>query len=175
MNPWVQGTAGLLFACCLAAHAVLWRWRRPRREVTALLLLFLAAPSLLLAPHGLGEVWRRIPGLAGVRPTEAWATLVLCLAFGAAYVASYPAVQAQSPSLAALLAVASSPSRTLRRGALREALAATPLVAPRIEELVAWGWLRREEGALCLTRRGRAVLLPFLALRALLGLPPGRG
>src|SRR5262245_53066539 len=41
-------TGAAVFVISLAFHALLWRWKRPRRDVLALLLIFVIGPALFI-------------------------------------------------------------------------------------------------------------------------------
>jgi len=157
------------FACCLTFHVILWRVARPRSDVRALFLIFLGLPTMI----ALG-----IFGAAAVIPAVKWldglhilATLLLHWALSSAYIQSYPAVQARSPSLEIAFAV----SRSAPRGLSREELLATVntglLVDERLEDLVANRLIRAEGERYVLTPFSTRLIRLFLGLRFVLGLP----
>lgn len=95
---------------------MLWRRARPRSDVWALFLIFLGLPTLLALIALGGGVF--LPRTGFPTPLEIGAVLLLHWALSAAYVQSYPAAQAQSPSLE----IANAVAKSLPRGLSREKL-----------------------------------------------------
>lgn len=104
------------FSPCLVLHVMLWRRARPRSDVWALFLIFLGLPTLLALIALGGGVF--LPRTGFPTPLEIGAVLLLHWALSAAYVQSYPAAQAQSPSLE----IANAVAKSLPRGLSREKL-----------------------------------------------------
>jgi len=158
----------LAFAVCLAAHVTLWRVARPRSDMRALFAIFFLAPSaaaLLVVAAGTGAPGAGLPDTLDVA-----AALLLHCALAAAYVQSYPAVQAMAPSLEIAYAVRWSMPHGLSREELLARLDTGALVQDRVEDLVTDRLVRLEGGRYVLTPASVSLVRFFLGLRALLGL-----
>lgn len=152
-----------LFLAALAGHVVLWRRRAPKRHVPALLGAF-SVPALMYA------------ALAPARGCDLWSDLLAYAALAAAYMQTYPAAQAQSPTLLIAAALEAAPSG-LSDEELSRALPREMLVGDRVADLLAAGLVvpGSRPGTVRLAERGALLLPPFRLLRLILGLPEGRG
>lgn len=156
------------FSCCLAVHVGLWRVARPRSDVWGLFTIFLIAPTgLALLVLAAATVF---PGAGLPDALEVAAVLLLHWALSSAYIQSYPAAQALSPSLEIAYAVVRSRPRGLSREELLASLNTEALVQARVEDLVADGLIRGEGDRYVLTPVAAGLIRIFLGLRALLGL-----
>jgi hypothetical protein len=159
-----------LFALALLAHLALWRVRRPRRHIRALLRLFAAALAAGLLLLRAGADGGGTAGFCELAPTA-----LLFLSLTLAYIATYTAVQVDSPSLVMVLAVARAGDRGVSRAELEAALTDDLLVTPRLDDLVRDEVATCRDGVYRLTGRG----LPYLRLirfwRRLMGLPEKGG
>ena len=160
------------FSFCLALHVMLWRHARPRSDVWALLWIFLGLPTMLAMIALGGGLF--LPHAGFPAPLEVGAVLLLHWALSAAYVQTYPAAQAQSPSLEIANAVAKSVPRGLSREELLTTVGTGTLVTARVEDLVSNRFVRME-GDRCVLTPGAARLVDFFVwLRTVLGIP-GQG
>ncbi len=154
--------AGLTsFVVCLVAHVVWWRARRPRSDVPALFLLFLLLPSVVA-----------LVALLVAPPLAVAGAFLLHLALACAYIQTYPAAQAQSPSLHILLAVGRVPEGLTRAELLAGGTPQT-LVGARVDDLVANRFIvdsQDGDGKYVLTPTARRLVLFFVAFRRFLGL-----
>ncbi len=97
------------------------------------------------------------------------------LSLGAAYVMSYPAVEALSPSLAITLMCKDAGTGGLGREDLIGIFADEVVLGPRLADLERGGMITSADGSIRITRRGRALVTPFIWLRRILGLMEGAG
>jgi hypothetical protein len=159
-----------LFAACLTVHIVVWRLGRPRSDVRALFLILLIGPAI--GGVGLlGTVALLTPGGAFPTPLDVAAILLLHATLASAYVQTYPAVQAQSPSLEIAYAIGRSMPRGLSREEILARFGPGALVAARVDDLVANRLVRADGDHFTLTPASTRLIRAFLAFRALLGLP----
>ncbi len=159
MKPTVFLFAFGMFATCLLAHVIWWRWKKPNRDALALLTLFLT-PAFFLAITG------RIDLIAAA---------LLHTALSVAYILLYPASQADSPSLRILLRVERAKPLGLTGREIQNFFHDDELFDARIRDLVEAGLAEKKGTRLALTRKGHGFFLPFLLLRKVLGLTPGKG
>lgn len=152
-----------LFLAALLGHVALWRRRAPKRHVPALLGAF-GIPAAMYA------------ALSPISGCLLAADLLAYAALAAAYMQSYPAAQAQSPTLLIALALARRPAG-MTEEELADAIPREKLVGDRVRDLLDAGLVEpgQTKGRVRLTGRGAALLPPFKALRLILGLPEGKG
>lgn len=166
--------APALFLFAFAAQVVIWRRRRPRAQYAGLLRLYLGALAVATA----GLVVARLARLEAARglPLEPldYATFVqfyvaLVLAFGT----TYSAVQADSPTMSILLAVAAAGGRGLGLAELLDRFPDRVLVVPRLDDLVAGGLARLRDGRYVIGPRGVLLARTFVVFRRVLGMERG--
>jgi hypothetical protein len=116
-------------------HAALWRIARPTSDARALFLIFLGVPAA--AALGFMGAGTAFAGGGWPQRLDVLAMLLLHWALSLAYIQTYPAVQAQSPSLEIVYAVFKSMPRGLSREELLTTLDTRQLVGDRVEDLVA--------------------------------------
>jgi len=156
-EPVVQGAAW--FAGALVVHVVVWRWLAPRRELPWLFAILLGVPAV---------AWAFTPG--HVR------AFVVAVSLSLAYIQTYPAAQARSPSLVILLAA----RRLAKHGCasrddLAAAVRADMSLDVRFSDLDRERLLEPTAEGLRLTRTGRMLAFAFVMLRRALNLGQGAG
>jgi hypothetical protein len=154
------------FGASLAVHIAWWRRGRPRRDMRALFFLFLLAAPAAAAGAGISCA----ASGAGPSTGEVAIGVLLSLALGSAYVQTYPAAQAGSPSLRIIARVRAAGSGGLSRNELAEGWAVHELVGDRVEDLVANGLVERVGDELRVSPAARHLVRFFVAYRRLLGL-----
>jgi hypothetical protein len=161
-------TALLAFTTCLAVHIAWWRVRRPCHDVAAVIALFLTPPVLLVPlAAALARAGVALPfGLEGGAVVAAG---LLDVALACAYIQSYPAAQAVSPSLDLILAVGSAAAGLSREDILAR-WNSGGLVQSRIEDLEANAFIERQGDRFALTPIGRGLARFFAGYRRALGL-----
>lgn len=164
------------FTLSLLLHVAWWRLGRPRADVRYLFLVFFGVPVVLAAATLVGVPVSSVPFLAGssLSLVEAAAALLLAWALGAAYVQTYPAAQAQSPSLVVLLHLGGAPEG-LTQDELLARFGPSSLVGNRIDDLVTNAFVRETPEGLTLTLPGRILASFFATYRGILGLRPKGG
>jgi hypothetical protein len=161
------------FAVCLTAHIVIWRLGRPRSDVRVLFVILLILPTVV----GVGLLGESLLNPRGSFPgaLDLAAVLLLHWALASGYLQTYPAVQAQSPSLEIAYAVGRSMPRGLSREEILARLNSGTLVHSRVDDLVANRLVRADGDRYVLTRSSTRLIRAFLEFRAFLGLPKRGG
>lgn len=159
---WALGTLGF----ALLIHVVWWRVRRPSADIGAMLGLFVLFPCVV---DGTMAAAGALGASTPLTPLESAAALVLNIALSGAYLWTYPASQAQSPTLYILLAVGRAPDG-LDRAGIVAALRAAGLVGDRIEDLLRNALVQREGDRIVLRPGGKALARVFTAYRRWLGI-----
>lgn len=157
-----------LFLISVGVHIAVWRWLRPAKEFTALVSVFIVLPAVLtvLAP---------LAGFVRFDALELAGVFLLGFALSAAYISSYPALQASSPSLVMLLYLKRTGGAGMSLDELAAVFSAEGLVKDRVNDLLRAGLVTLDGGRCFITAKGRLLLGPFAALRRVLGLSAGRG
>jgi phosphatidylserine synthase len=150
----------------MAAHIAWWRIKRPVADIPAIFCVFLILPAPLYGLLALGGAFGVVP----FSPAEAALAFVMHAALACAYVQTYPAVQAQSPTLSILLAVGAARDGLDGDGIVK-ALEAQGLVGERTDDLLRNGLLVREGNRIRPSRIGHLIAGGFGAYRRWLGLP----
>lgn len=102
------------------------------------------------------------------------AVLLLHFALSSAYILSYPAVEAISPTLAIALFLGNSDTASVYEE-LAMIFPDESILTPRIIDLIEANLVRRNNETLSLTLRGRILVNSFIAFRSFIGLKEGRG
>ena len=155
------------FFCCLILHVFLWRIRHPRNHAGALLLVFFAPGAALIFFASL--CWPHSSGL------DLFATSLLHASLSCAYIQIYPASQADSPSLRMLALVGSSMPAGMTEAEIQTHFNQEDLFAARVRDLLEAQLVQEVDEKLVLTLKGRTMVIPFLILRTIVGLSPGKG
>ena len=166
----------IFFLAIMSIHVFVWRVFKPKRQITALFLVFAALPAVIIALLFVASLNGSNFALIAPFEPEGWAmTFVLQMALSSAYVLTYPAIQAGSPSLVILLILGASEGKKASYEFLSEFFNEEKLFLPRLKDLVESGLVYKDAGVLRATTRGRVMIVPFMALRKILGLSAGRG
>lgn len=164
-----------IFFLCLFLHISVWRLGRPRRRVVVLFLLFILLPLFAIIGY-MGLEWLGfLQPVIPFTPAEWLAIYLFHLAFSSAYILSYPAIEAVSPSLAILSMIGDSGPHGLLHGYLLHVFDDEIVLEPRIQDLIEAGLIVESDGYLRMAPRGIAFVKCFILLRQLLGLPIGKG
>lgn len=164
----------ILFLASICLHVIVWRLLRPKSYLKALSAVFFIVPAsvfviyVILFPGAL-------PALSSFDTADLAALFLLYLLLAAAYILSYPSIQARSPSLLMLLVIEESMPRGRKFGELERLFSSRGLVGDRLDDLLQGGFIKVSGQGCSITFRGRLLLGPFALLRRLLGLPAGEG
>jgi hypothetical protein len=166
ITPLAIAIGTVTFLGAFLAHAALWRRGRPTREMTRLFIIFAALPLPFF--------------LAAALVFPEWTALLLFaflwhLALAAAYIMTYPPIQAGCPSLKIVLMVKNAGDRGLSGDEIRGIFSKDALFEERFQDLVKDGLVAFKYDAWGITLGGRVLSRVFLAYRRLLNLPLGEG
>ena len=149
----------LFFLVLLSIQLFIWRVLKPKKQMAILLLLFFVLPFALTIYTFL--TWN---GLVY--------TFLVTLSLGTAYVMSFPAAAAQSPTLVLVNSVVKNNLKTEQEIFLS---LGNRLVKDRLEDLQSDGLVAVEGENLTLKAPGRFLAKIFIQFRKLIGLPEGQG
>jgi hypothetical protein len=156
-----------LFISTFLVHVVWWRIRLPTRQLTTLLLLFLG--TLFVAV--LVAAVDRAPADGFPSNVAEWLHVgIVYVPVSLAYVATYSAIEEDSPSLRIVRFVAESGDFGRSREDLLVVLNDDVLVGSRMQAMVRDGLIVDAGGSFTLTARGRVLARVFSVSSAWLGI-----
>ena len=168
MAPLSLGAVALALA--FAFHVALWRLRTPRRQTRTLLAIFFGFLAAALAVGTLAPAhWPC--ALHGLH--QCFQTACLVVSFTLAYVITYSAVEADSPTLVLIRTIADAHPGGLPTERLFELANDDVLVRPRFLDLLRDGLVEASGDRRRLTAKGRRFVAVFIAYRRLLGAGKG--
>jgi hypothetical protein len=167
------GGALLAFAFLIVAQLVVWRVRRAG-HYTALSVLSLLA--LMLSVATFQALQTVTAGALRFLPQSAWDYwnfMMLYVALTLAYMITYSAVQADSPSMSILLLIEQAGARGVTATELMSTLNDQVLVVPRLNDLLVGRLALAESGRYTVTPSGSFLARIYIAYRALLKMEKG--
>ena len=172
MKVLLSGVA--LLAASFFLQLLFWRITVPVRQIKVIVLLFCGVLLLFLALGPLARAAARpVPALLPEDAGQYLQIVVLYLSCTMAYVITYSAVEADSPSLVLVLAIFRAGPAGLGEQDLRALLSDDELVKPRVRDLLTDKMATLEGETYRLTDKGRFMTRLFLRQRQLLGLGKG--
>lgn len=167
-------SALLAFSFLFVAHLVVWRIRRPAGHYTGLSVLCLAV--LVASLGSLYSLHSMISASAGFLPVTAvdyFNFVMLYTALALSYVCTYPAVQADSPTMLILLLVEQAEPKGLTLEEMVCQLNDQVLVVPRLQDLVTGNLVGLHGGRYVIGSRGMLLAKMHVFYRALLKMEKG--
>ena len=161
------GTAGFLAALLL--HVLIWRRRKPPREMMWLVIIFILLPGLAYLSIWLGG------GPAPARGGASLLSFIWLTALSSAYIMTYPPIQAGCPSLKIVLEIHRSRPEGLTLEEINGLFPRQAMFSDRFDDLVEDGLVSWEYDTWGITGTGRLLARFFLAYRRILKLPLGEG
>ena len=168
-----------IFIMCLCLHILIWRWRHPHHHIITLSIIFIIVPTAI-SIVGFILLWFNllpfdIANIISISASGWLLVFLLHFSLSGAYILSYPAIQAVSPSLAILLIVRSYMPDGLAYTELRSHFTVEDLLEARINDLKDALLVTESDGYLRLAPRGFFLIRFTGFLRKLLGLSVGKG
>ena len=163
-----------VFLSAFLIHFIIWKIKLPKKsQTTALLkiffLVFMGSIFILINI-------RSVP-FFGITPPQTLSDylqfFLLYSSLTLAYIVSYSAVEADSPSLAMILNIAKVSPDGLNKKRLSEVMTDNVLVRPRVRDLVNSKMIYRDKDKYKLEPKGIFLVNIFIFFRRLLNLPKG--
>lgn len=145
-------------------HILLWRMcaaTPSNRTLISLLMVFTLMQYVALVLLNIFGGWELNLKLLPIM-------MVVSTAIIGCYIASYPAIQANSPTFQISKLIAESGDKGITKNVLYDRLNTSTLVADRIDDLINDKLADNKSGTLLITRRGREVARLFILWRTLL-------
>ncbi len=155
----------LLLVIAFSLHLIIWKIRLPKKQVTVILEIF--SFVLILGTISLFE----FPGfikwnlLSSDNFFEIGQFILLFISVTAAYIVSYPAIEADSPTLTIIKAVSEAGSEGLDKDRLDRMMNDDLLVIPRMKDMVSDEMVYSDGKRYKLTPKGFAMARVFLFYR----------
>lgn len=169
IHPQILLWGSVSFAAAFLVHILIWRWRKPKRQIASLAAVFLLFPFLAYLAFFL----HALPG--SVFPWTALFAFLWHSALSSVYLMTYPPIQAGCPSLKIVLLVKNAGPAGLSADEIRGLFSKDALFEERFQDLVKDGLVSFKYDAWGITLSGRILSRFFLAYRRLLNLPLGEG
>lgn len=164
----------VLFCLSFLVQLIVWKIRIPKRQTKVLLGIFFG--TLLTGLLALTAVPHFIPGLAVYAPKHFLEYLHISISFVSltlAYMITYSAIEADSPSLVMIRAVARAGAEGLDKREFEKTMNNELLIVPRVRDLVTDKMAYMEGGKYRLTPKGVMFARLFVFYRNLLNAPKG--
>jgi hypothetical protein len=155
-------------------HLIVWRVHLPRRQTKVLLSIF--AGVLIGVPLCFFAAGQFLAGLEPLMPSGVsdWLRIVLFhVSVTLAYMITYSAIEADSPSLVMVMAIAKAGAEGMDAREFDATLNDDLLIKPRVEDLITDRMAYVEEGRYRLTGKGVLFANIFVHYRRLLKAPKG--
>lgn len=163
-----------VFLVSIGLHVVVWRVHAPRRHTRVIVIIFLAV--LAAAMGGGALIEDGAPRLAAWLPScpaEQGQMVIVVLSLLAAYIITYSAMEADSPTLVMIRELGRAGAEGVERNHFHRVMSDDLLVVPRLEDLLRDGLARLEGECYVLTLKGRLMTGAILAHRNLMRRGPG--
>ncbi|MEW6599720.1 MAG: hypothetical protein AB1499_02000 [Nitrospirota bacterium] len=165
-----------IFCAAFVLHLMVWKIRLPNRQVKTMLLIFFAVLLgsiliLLNAPSSF-KFFDLAP------PENIWEYLHICLFFISltlAYMITYSALEADSPSLVMVMTISRAEPEGLDKKRFGELMSDETLVMPRIRDVLTDKMAYMEGGRYRLTPKGALMARLFILWRRLINAPEEGG
>jgi len=164
----------IIFIISILIHVLIWRIRFPRQRGLTLFFVFFLLPLIIWLLYLFFAFTGVLPPGYGPELIDGAAILLLHFSLSAAYIMTYPAVEALSPTLVIALFMGESSTATAYEE-LSRLFPEESILTPRIMDLVGAKLVRLNSETLSMTLRGRMLLQFFICFRAFIGLKPGKG
>lgn len=152
----IFGSAGFILS--FTAHIIIWRVVRPLNQVIWIFSIFILLPVLTYVFIG-SPVF----------------TILWHIALSAAYIMSYPAIQAECPTLKIVLAVSRAMPKGLAAEDINSIFTENKLLSDRFDDLIKDKFIFFRDNKWVLSPKGRFLVNFFSAYRRTLNLPLGEG
>ena len=160
-----------IFLVCLGflIHVILWKIRLPRKHTKALLqiflgTLFLGVIIIFWSARSSGHIHR----IAPEHLSEYLHIALLVISFTLAYIITYSALEADSPSLVMIMKIANAGVEGVGKTRFEQLMSDDLLILPRIRDLLRDNLVYQEGEKYKLTAKGRVFARIFIVYRQIL-------
>ncbi|MCK9614369.1 MAG: hypothetical protein M0R48_02560 [Candidatus Omnitrophica bacterium] len=156
----------LLTVTAFVAHFIVWKIRPPVHQKSVLIFIFSA---ILLVGLGLLSNFRQYINLLGVKaPQELYEYFQICIFFisiSLAYMVTYSALEADSPSLVMIMTIANSGNEGLTQKNFEKKINNDSLIMPRLKDILSEKLAYLDGDIYKLTSKGHIIARIFITYR----------
>ncbi len=156
----------ILIALAFFIHISLWKIRQPTHQKSILICIF---SIILIAGSGILFYFRQYVSLFGIKaPQEFYGYFQICIFFisiSLAYMVTYSALEADSPSLVMIMTIANSGSDGLSQKNFEEKINNDTLIMPRLKDTLSEKLAYLNGDKYNLTLKGRIIARIFIIYR----------
>lgn len=167
IKPFVNLSGIALFLLSLLCHVFHWRLKRPENEILALFIQFIILPGIFIVVFAIVGIHEK----HFLSRMDVVAVYFLHLSLSGVYIASYPAAQADSPSLKILLLYQKSTTMGLTITEISGAFNKEKILSERLHELKRYRWLHYDGTHFTSTWLATLIAYGYQTYRSLLKLP----
>ena len=160
-------TAVVLFVISFLAHVIVWRIKKPNNHTVALLGIYILFLIVFV-------VFLKLTTFRIMNDYLDLAKFVsIYIMFLMAYVNSYSAIEAESPTFLIILLINQSGKKGMTKGEILGSLNNENLIIPRINDLLLSRAIIKKDTKLFINSPGILLVKLFIGFRKLLNLPKG--
>ncbi len=165
-----------IFIFMLIIHIIIWRIFKPKKLIVFLFLIFIAIPLVIFLIYLIPFNLLNIQSNLTIQFQDFLFIALLYFSLAGAYIQTYPAVQAKSPSLQ-LVSLIGKEKSGVSITDLKKFFNTQKIIIERIRDLEEEGFItiKKEDTMIKLTKRGKILASIFILYRKLLGLATGEG
>ncbi|OIO38382.1 MAG: hypothetical protein AUJ75_02945 [Candidatus Omnitrophica bacterium CG1_02_49_10] len=143
-----------LFIVAIVIHIAVWRFRRPKNHIKALVFIFVVTLTAGL--------------LAFKKVNPSPSSVLLFISLALAYISNYPAIEADSPSVSITLKIADAGLSGIKKEEIGAGISDDMLVLSKVRDLVSGGLISLKEGRYIVNQKGRLMARIFILSRRLM-------
>lgn len=162
-----------LFILIFVLHILIWRVRRPEKQIISMFLIFVIIPDFLILAFFCVS---QITGIGLLVLKDMLLILLLYTGLAGVYIQTYPSIQAGSPSLLIVHIIGRSKEPSNKKE-IRERIQVENFIDRRLADLEAEKLIRYREkdGSVTITRKGLILSDIFILYRRFIGMEEGKG
>ncbi len=162
-----------LFIIILILHILIWRIRRPQKQIIIIFLIFIIIPIFAILAFFFLYPKVRI-NLISIE--DLFLMLLFYIALAGVYIQTYPAIQAESPSLFIVNLIGKN-KKPMDKKEILKRIQKDNFINERMLDLEAEGLIKRRksDGNITITKKGLILSEIFIFYRKFIGLKEGKG
>ena len=172
MNPHIILFGIAIFLFFLLIHIVIWRIKIPNNDILVLFLILLSISIFTVVVF----IQVRIDNvLKNLGESDMCAVILLYFALSFAYIMSYPAIQAISPSLEIMMIIGEKKNKINKKEDIIKIYNENVIFEDRIFDLKKNDLIKNDGGYYKLTLAAKIIINIFILYRKIIGLSFGKG
>jgi len=163
----------ILFAVLLILHVLLWRIKRPKKQIIFLFLIFIIIPIFIIF---VSFYMFQIIRIDLISLEDVLLILLLYIGLSGVYIQTYPSMQTGSPSLLIINLIGRNKKPT-DKVEIKRIIQKDNFIGDRLVDLETEGLIKykKSDGSLTITKKGLILSDIFIYYRKFIGLKEGEG